>query len=245
MEEKILLRKGEKGNVLFLILIAVALFAALSYAVTQSTRSGGGSAEREQSILSGAAMTQHPTALRTSVIRMILSGVDVAELEFNPPADFTNLTSNGQGVFHSEGGAAVFQLAPADLMANGEQGTWFYNGLFDVPSVGGSGDGGNDLIAFLPGISLGVCRQIVTEFALDLTDCTETSSGIPDLDTTVTEANFSINQDDDPLSAFPTGNQEDLQGAGASCEVFTAQPSGCFNDTVNSQFVFYSVLLER
>ena len=65
-------KAGEKGNVLFLILIAVALFAALSYAVTQSTRSGGGSADRERSILSSASLTQGPTALRTSLIRMVL-----------------------------------------------------------------------------------------------------------------------------------------------------------------------------
>ena len=233
----------EKGNVLFLILIAVALFAALSYAVTQSTRSGGGSTEREQSILSGASMTQHPTALRTSIIRMILGGVDVSNLQFNPPANFGNLTTNEQGVFHPTGGGAVFQNAPADLMATAGQGTWFYNANFDIPDIGSNGDGGNDIIAFLPNITQAICRQINTEFAIDLTDCTATSGGIPNLEGTLTPANISINQDN--TVTFPVGDQEDLQGEGTSCAAFTGQPSGCFNDTANSQFVFYSVLLER
>ena len=110
-------RKSESGNVLFLILIAVALFAALSYAVTQSTRSGGGSADREQAILSGASMTQYPAALRTSLIRMILSGTAATELEFNPPSGFGALTTTAQGVFHPTGGGAVYQRGQADLMA--------------------------------------------------------------------------------------------------------------------------------
>ena len=70
-------RSGERGNVLFLILIAVALFAALSYAVTQSTRSGSGDASGETNLISSAQLTQYPAGIRTSIVRMIIAGAQV------------------------------------------------------------------------------------------------------------------------------------------------------------------------
>ena len=124
-------RKGERGNVLFLILIAVALFAALSYAVTQSSRSGGGDAGSETSLINSAAITQYPASIRTSILRMVVSsGVQPEELLFDPPP-YTNLETNSveeQGVFYpGVGGGATFAKAPGDVIASdsARDGTWY------------------------------------------------------------------------------------------------------------------------
>lgn len=51
------------GNVLFLILIAVALFAALSYVVAHSGRSSAGSTSRELAKLQAAQILGYFTSL--------------------------------------------------------------------------------------------------------------------------------------------------------------------------------------
>ncbi len=235
-------RSGERGNVLFLILIAVALFAALSYAVTQSTRSGGGSTEREQALLGSSTMTQYPTALRTSVIRMILGGVGVEQIFFNPPSDFTGQPTD-QLVFHPAGGGATFQQSAADVMVGSSQGTWFYNANFEVPEIGitdDAGGSGADLIAFLPGVNAAVCQRVNDELNIDTSGCTtEPVDGVGQAD--VTEANIIDLQDDTYI--FPTTNQEDLDCTGGTA--YTGQATGCFYEPDLAQYVFYSVLLER
>ena len=111
-------REHERGNVLFLILIAVALFAALSYAVTQSTR-GGGNADDETSLISSASLTQYPASLKTSILRMSISGgIGDDELMFNPPSDIDNCEDIDPDacVFGSSGGSASHQNAPNDVI---------------------------------------------------------------------------------------------------------------------------------
>ncbi|MDD9900711.1 MAG: hypothetical protein OXT65_07010 [Alphaproteobacteria bacterium] len=71
----------QNGNVLFLVLIAVALFAALSYAVTQSGR-GSGSVDKEQVLLQAAQITQHAAMIQSTVQRMILSGTAPENISF-------------------------------------------------------------------------------------------------------------------------------------------------------------------
>ena len=61
-----------QGNVLFLILIAVALFAALSYAVSSSNRGGSSNISAEKAESGAAAMVQHLATIRQAIDRMKL-----------------------------------------------------------------------------------------------------------------------------------------------------------------------------
>lgn len=67
------------GNVLFLILIAVALFAALSYAVTSSNRGGTGNTKAEQAELQATALLNYVNEFRTASLRMRMTGNCKAE----------------------------------------------------------------------------------------------------------------------------------------------------------------------
>lgn len=107
--------RNDSGNVLFLILIAVALFAALSYAVTQSSRGGGGSTVKETSTINSSVLSQSTSSIRASLQRMTTDNHQLLDIEFNGPADFNDLTAIGFGVFHPSGGGVIYAMAPAVL----------------------------------------------------------------------------------------------------------------------------------
>lgn len=237
---------SENGNVLFLILIAVALFAALSYVVTQSTRSGSGSSEKEKTILNAAQATQYTTSLRTALARMIIGGVPIENIHFNVPGN-QGAISTKLLVFHPQGGGANYQDAVPDLSVGGTPLGWTYNANFDVPGIGTDGVGGNDVIAFLPGVSAPVCKQLNEELGINLSGTTQTTTGIPDTGAGITAVLIDAQMMGAPYATpytFPTTDQTDLQSSAGAA--FTRQASGCFYQTAApARFVFFSVLLER
>ncbi len=117
--------KNERGNALFLILIAVALFAALSYAVTQSG-GGGGTIDKEQNIIKTALLMDQASLIKSHVQRLyILNEVD--QIRFDSSAYDTagtvyvngggSSTGRTVGVFNPDDG--IKELYPPIELWNG------------------------------------------------------------------------------------------------------------------------------
>lgn len=235
-------KDGQRGNVLFLILIAVVLFAALSYAVTQSSRTGGGDAGRETNLISSAAVTQYPAAIKTAIVRMVINGTSYEQLKFNAPSAFAALVSAGkttQGVFHPDGGAAVYQFASSDVMDSGAPGQWYFNPRFEVTNIGTSttsSPDGNEFIAFLPGIKAAICDKL-----------NEESNGITTVPTasSIAVATVKFDYTDADADTIPNENAQ-IIGTSAGTTALAGQPAGCFKTSdATATYVYYQVLAER
>ena len=226
---------NQSGNILFLILIAVALFAALSYAVTQSTRSGTGSSNKEQMAINIAQLTQYPVGVRTAVVRMVIGGIDPTDLEFNAPSVFDDLTSTKVGVFHPDGGGATYILPPDALV----QGTspvsnqWFFNADFEVLNLGTSVSGdlaGNEYIALLPGISDSACDRINSDLGIG-----------PDVETSfLAISRITKNMDNN----YVLPSSEYVIGGDSFSLSLAGQPFGCIKLAGLFNY-YYHVLLEQ
>lgn len=234
-------RKGERGNVLFLILIAVALFAALSYAVTSSSRSGGGNANEESSLVNSASITQYPASVRTSIIRMMVSnGIDAQDLAFDPPP-YTDCTGANlvNCVFHPTAGGGTYAPSSAEVVTTGSPQDWVFNAENEIRRVGLDGSTEDtalattaEIIAFLPNVTNGICRKINEELGIGSTIPVET--GI-DVSTNMTVSNAGFGAGGGTIGDYTT--------ATGTPELLNAQPFGCFEQA--SVNYYYHVLIEQ
>ena len=111
----------DSGNVLFLILIAVVLFAALSYAVTQSSR-GGGSVDRETNKLIAQKFINFGNSVRVGVQRMqLIEGIDVQDINFGENATGSN------AIFAAEGGGVAWIDPPPEAYDGGGPYVWSFS----------------------------------------------------------------------------------------------------------------------
>lgn len=120
----------QAGNILFLILIAVALFAALAYAVTSSGRmSSGSGVDQEARDLRAMEIIAGLNAYNTAIQRLVMfNRPDQISFEnevwrqqnntlLMPPGSFPNCTNPQCQIFHPQGGGVVALTLERELLA--------------------------------------------------------------------------------------------------------------------------------
>lgn len=119
---------SQNGNVLFLILIAVALFAALSYAITNSTRTNGNGISKEKATAYASQILQFGASMRQTISRMKLSnGCTDSTLDFytpvyhkyttTTPSNTVNTNASAKcHLFDANGGNMVPVIPPVEAL---------------------------------------------------------------------------------------------------------------------------------
>ena len=173
--------KRETGNALFLILIAVALFAALSYAITTSGR-GGSNINKEQASLGSSEILQWFAMVDAAVTRMNLLGVSYTDISFvydafyydgsplNGYQDNANCTAADCKIFDPQGGAVATPdftryatPNPTDFTSAYLAPGYMVTYTMQWPQAGSTA---NDIVLNLSGLSPEICASINEKFEI-------------------------------------------------------------------------------
>lgn len=137
-------RGPEHGNVMFYILIAVALMAALIFAVNQSGRGSVGAVNEEKARIIASELIDYSNSVATGFSQLRLRGCKIEEISFENAVDLNYTNGNAPGdkschVFELAGGGITFKLPPAEALASTPGKQLFTTG-YEIHQVGASCD---------------------------------------------------------------------------------------------------------
>ena len=162
---------SQRGNALFLVLMAVGLIAALSYAVTQSSR-GSTSMDRENIDMVVSELLQQNTRIEYALKKFLLvneydiSEIDLYDANKGLNGDLNACTSDKCNLFHPSGGGitapllpeGAFDPSPTSCLGNSYNGHYKYH--IRITSVEDIGSTLPDILLIYNCIRDDVCDQI-------------------------------------------------------------------------------------
>lgn len=166
-------RHSENGNVLFYILIAVVLIAALSFAVAQSGRGNVQTLSKDRASLFASEILEFTTNVANAVAQLKLRGCNADEISFENAiiaGDYAHspLADDECKIFHPAGGGLSYTKPNTDWLDSNFSAQFGYGDyIFSATRVtdtassfelGGTTD--EDLVLFLPFLNQTVCDAI-------------------------------------------------------------------------------------
>lgn len=240
---------GSRGNALFLILIAVALFAALSYAITQSAR-GGGDISKQQTTIQAAQLMQYFADMDAAVKQMMLTGgVQDYQLNFYYQSnnnfvfgslDNTNCTTSNCRVFDPAGGGVGGQHLQSYTRTNMVDPERIL--YIAVPNVGTAA--GSDVLFYLAQPATALCKEINNKMGLGNVIIYNTAAITSTLPNPIYQVAAPVGPIPDNLVGWTgTGVTPAMAQAGTWCDCQDADQTSCEADTFHMEIIH--VLIAR
>lgn len=222
----------QSGSTVFYILIAVVLFAALTYALTRGADSGK-NLSAEKTRLLASELIDTGTRYSEAVSRLRLKGVADTNLSFEHGVDYVNAgcTTDTCKIFSFNGAGLEWEDAPANV--NTGQ-AWGFTGDIAIDEIGTTTA---DLVAVLPGLTLDVCHRINVLTGI------EAESASPPIFATATLANkFIGTYNGSPV----TINTASLKGKKSGCvQIVSLSGTAVTGSPLSQTYTFYQVLMAR
>ncbi len=217
-------KTSQAGNVLIYVLIGVALFGMLSFAMTRQIGNGGmsGNLDANRAKLNAEELINYATAVRSVAEQMrVMGNVLPNEFSFVKPGE----TGYDSGVhrtqiYHPAGGGANVYTPPADMFAGATpQRGWV--GMVGTNVDWTSTSGGDVLFTFLD-VNPRICAAINERIYKN--------DSIPQLSA-------------DPSAVFQGGGGDDSDFLAADCPSCNGRSSLCVE--TNDGYAFYNIIQAR
>lgn len=171
-------RPDERGNVLFMILLAVVLIGLLTAAVLRTNRPEGANIDKEALIIRASEAQRAASEFERGILFIVQqNGKSESTLRFAHPqahTDYGDLpgdTDKSDQLFDKSGGGATYREAPPEVNDGSK---WEFFGGTALPEVGSDKA---DLIAVLPNVTQAFCTRVnelngqTSQQPLDDDDC--------------------------------------------------------------------------
>jgi hypothetical protein len=253
--------RGQRGNALFIILIAIALVAALTYTFVRTTRMTG-ALSQETVTLGGNAIMHYGDSMHNAVQGVLGGGTYVSKLSFSNTTitGYDNANDNGAGadtpvnmVFSTGGGGMRYEAPDAIWLDSSKSasdfyGQWYFPKNICVPYVGMGADGAGgttlcsadsvdneEVVMILPYVKAEICTYI--DKKLGITMC----SGAP----CAAAVTLAPNAASDKFAGTFSDGKALYSSSGSSA--YNHQYEGCIQGTGGTAgtYFYYKVLAER
>lgn len=244
--------KSESGNALFLIFLAVALLAGLTYAVSQNRTGSTDHITEERARLIAGEIMEYGSTLANAVAQLRLRGCSEDQISFEN--DFVASYANAGApadeschIFSASGGGVSWLQVPTDWLVSTHSAEANYGAPFfvagscvvDVGTDSGAdvcnSDGDEELLFTISWLKENVCEELN-----ELSGVTNVGGDVPsDNGTPWDNTNF--------FDGTFAGSDEIGDGAAGNASELRGKKSGCFNGGSNpfppGSYHFFRVLV--